>query len=411
MQSKRQHILFALTVAALLAFLLSLPVFAATTEQVLYSFNASGEDGAFPLAGLIFDKSGNLYGTTAFGGADGAGAVFQLVPGSDGTWTENVLHSFGVGSDGQVPYGGLIMDSSGNLYGTATGGGTFGDGAVFELIAGKNGTWTEQVLHSFGQGQDGQSPEGGLVFDNNGNLYGTTIEGGGYDDGTVFELTPGANGAWTETVVHTFTPNGKDGLFPEAGLIFVQGYLLGTTYEGGAGNVGTVFALARNKIGWAETVLHSFEHNGVDGYAPEAALTLDGTGTLIGTTTEGGTANDGTVFGLTQNKYGTWVEEVLYSFNHNNAGGSIPFSGVLDKSGNLYGTTFVGGQYSFGTVFELTPGTNGTWTENVLHAFDPNGQDGLQSEAGVIFDTKGNLYGTTTVGGTGGNGAVFEVLP
>ncbi len=407
-----KHAFFAATMAVLLGFLLSLPVYAASTEQVLYSFGTNSNDGAVPYAGLIFDQSGNLYGTTYSGGLYGGGTVFELTPGSNGTWSEQILHSFGEGEDANSPYDGLIFDSSGNLYGTGVGGGTSGAGAVFELVAGKNGTWTEQVLHSFGAGQDGQSPYCTLVFDASGNLYGTTIEGGIYDDGLVFELTPGSKGVWTETVIHNFKPNGKDGLFPEAGLIFESGYLLGTTFEGGAHNVGTVFELGQTKKGaWAETVLYSFDHNGKDGYAPEAALTSDASGNLFSTTTEGGVYNNGTVFGLRRAKSGGWEEAVLHSFNGASDGGSVPYAGlILDKSENLYGTTAVGGQYSFGTVFELTRGSNGIWTENVLHSFDP-GQDGLEPAAGVIFDSKGNLYGTTGVGGTDGSGTVYEVVP
>lgn len=414
MQNRRQLVFFAATMAVLLGFLLTLPGFAASTEQVLYSFNPNGPGGIIPYTGLIFDKSGNLYGTATYGGSQGVGTVFELSPGSNGTWTEQALYSFGESrNDGQNPDAGLIFDSSGNLYGTTVYGGTYGAGTVFELMLGTNGMWTEQVLYSFGQGEDGQFPYAQLIFDNSGNLYGTTLQGGTYDDGTVFELMPGTNGVWTEELLHSFKPDGRDGLFPEAGLIFDKnGDLFGTTYEGGTHNDGTAFGMRTRNGEWAEKVLHSFEHNGKDGFAPEAALTLDAAGDLFGTTAEGGTYDDGTVFGLRRTKNGEFVEKVLYSFDHGTAGGSIPYAGlVIDQSGNLYGTTYVGGRYSFGTVFELMPGTNGVWTENVLHSFDPNDQDGLQPTAGVIFDAKGNLYGTTSVGGAYGNGTVFEVVP
>ena len=177
--------------------------------------------------------------------------------------------------------------------------------------------------------------------------------------------------------------------------------------------MGTVFALQRStKGGWSGTILYSFHNNGKDGFSPEAVLTLDASGNVFSTTTDGGVYGDGTVFALSRGANGQWEEKVLYSFNGANGGGSVPYAGLtLDQSGNLYGTDAVGGQYSFGTVFELTRGTDGTFAENVLHSFDPNGQDGLEPVGAVIFDTKGNLYGTTSVGGEYGSGSVYEVEP
>jgi uncharacterized repeat protein (TIGR03803 family) len=406
-----KHFLFAATVAVLAV--LSFPVYAASTEQVLYSFGTNSGDGAVSYAALVFDPSGNLYGTTFDGGTFGSGTVFELTPGQNGTWTEKVLHSFGVGGDGASPYAGLVFDGSGNLYGTTVGGGASHGGTVFELMPGKNGTWTEKVLHSFGAGQDGQSPYGGVVFDNSGSLYGTTELGGVYDDGVVFGLRPGTGGTWTETVLHDFKADGQDGVFPEAGLIFKNGYLLGTTYGGGAHNVGTVFAMHRSpKGGWTGSILYSFHNNGKDGFSPEAVLTLDASGNMFSTTTDGGVYGDGTVFALSRAKNGQWEETVLYSFNGADGGGSVPYAGlVLDQSGNLYGTAAVGGQYSFGAVFKVTRGTDGTWVENALHSFDPDGQDVLEPVGAVILDTKGNLYGATSVGGAHGSGGVYEVQP
>jgi len=414
MQSGRRLPLFPRSFAIVVELLITLPLLAAPTEKLLHSFNPNGSDGLIPYAGLIFDGSGNLYGTTEYGGSEGAGTVFELTPSANGTWTEKVLHSFGKGLDGVIPIAGVIFGANGHLYGTTYAGGSEGVGTVFELTPSANGTWTEKVLHSFGEGEDGATPEAGLVFDESGNLYGTTTLGGAYGDGTVFELTPSANGTWTETVLHSFKPNGHNPLYPEAGLIFDGiGNLYGTTYGGGAYSNGTVFELTS---GANETrtvrVLHSFQFNGKDGFVPEAGLIFDLTGDLYGTTTEGGTYDNGTVFELTPSTNDTWTEKVLHSFDHNLPGGTIPFSGLIfDDSGNLYGTAYVGGAHGFGTVFELTPGADGNWAEKVLHSFNPSVHDGLSPSAGLILDGSGHLYGTTLAGGRYGYGAVFEVIP
>jgi uncharacterized repeat protein (TIGR03803 family) len=403
MHSKQQLIGLTAIAAVVFALLLPCPLLAADAEKVLHSF--TGGDGSIPYPAVIFDAKGNLYGTTALGGASGAGAVFELIP-SNGKWTEKVLHSFN-GQDGAEPFASLIFDAKGNLYGTTEAGGANGDGTVFELTSSK-GSWTETTLYNF-NGQDGNEPEGGVVFDAKGNLYGTTTLGGTYDDGTVFELTS-SGGKWTERVLHNFNPSGKDALFPEASVVFdSNGNLYGTTYGGGANGAGTVFELTPTSKGaWTAKVLHSFNLNGKDGIVPEAALIFDAKGNLYGTTSAGGTNNEGTVFELTPSN-GKWTEKVLYSFSH--SGGSVLFSGItFDAKGNLYGSTYAGGKYSYGTVFELTP-ANGKWAEQVLHSFDPNNGDGLLSTAGVAFDKKGNLYGTTYEGGASGNGVVFEISP
>jgi uncharacterized repeat protein (TIGR03803 family) len=414
MQNRRRPTLFARTFAIVVVLFIAFPLLAATSEKVLHSFNPNDNDGLNPYAGLIFDRSGNLYGTTEYGGAQGYGIVFELTRGADGNWTEKVLHSFGKAQDGAIPLAGVVFGANGHLYGTTYAGGSEGAGAVFELTPSAKGTWTEKVLHSFGENQDGVFPEAGLIFDENGNLYGTTTLGGTYNDGTVFELTRSADGNWTEKVLHSFTPNGHDALYPEATLIFDGiGNLYGTTYGGGTYGNGTVFELTS---GASEPrtvrVLHSFKFNGKDGFVPEAGLIFDPTGNLYGTTTEGGTYDNGTVFELTPNTNQTWTEKVLHSFDHNIPGGAIPLSGLaFDDIGNLYGTAYVGGAYGFGTAFELTPNADGNWTEKVLHSFNPGVHDGLSPSAGLILDASGHLYGTTLVGGTYGDGTVFEVIP
>jgi uncharacterized repeat protein (TIGR03803 family) len=320
------------------------------TEKVLHNFS-HGSDGGKPAAGLIFDGAGNLYGTTFGGGTSDAGTVFELTPAAGGTWTETVLHNFGSGTDGVYPQSGLIFDAAGNLYGTTFGGGTYGGGTVFELTPAAGGTWTEQVLHNFqiGTGADGHGPYAGLTFDATGNLYGTTNEGGTYGVGTVFKLTPAAGGTWTETVLHNFG-SGTDGFNPAAGLIFDgAGNLYGTTYNGGTPGYGTLFELTPAAGGtWTEQVLHNFG-SGTDGTNPVAGLIFDATGNLYGTTTAGGSNGGGTVF-----RFNAQEEVELHSFSGTD-GFTPEASLVLDASGNLYGTTFGGGTSNYGTVFEVTP--------------------------------------------------------
>ena len=199
---------------------------------MLHNFNCNGTDGAYPEAGLIFDTAGNLYGTTSEGGTYGYGTVFELTPQAGGGWTEQVLHNFN-GTDGAYPYASLIFDAAGNLYGTTSGGGTYSYGTVFELTPQAGGGWTEQVLYNFnGDGTDGANPYAGLIFDAAGNLYGTTLRGGTYGGGTVFELTPKRAGAGRRRCCITSTPM-SDGYYPYGGLIFdAAGNLYGTTSRG-----------------------------------------------------------------------------------------------------------------------------------------------------------------------------------
>jgi uncharacterized repeat protein (TIGR03803 family) len=427
---------------------------AADGETVLHSFCSAARcaDGEHPiLAGLIMDKSGHLYGTTPFGGAhEDGGTVFELTPNAAGTaWTETVLHSFCSAArcaDGKFPDAGLIMDKSGNLYGNTVDGGAHyianycpsGCGTVFELTPDKARTaWTETVLHSFGSfcseaGCDGENPFAGLIMDKSGNLYGTTEVGGAYDEGTVFELTPNrARTAWTETVLYSFCteyyltcPGGGE---PFAGLIMdASGNLYGTTPYYGTSRYGggTVFELTPNKArtAWTETVLYSFcsKTNCADGDGPEAGLIMDASGNLYGTTAAGGAHNgDGTVFELTPNRPRTaWTETVLYSFcsKTNCTDGWEPDAGLIrDASGSLYGTASAGGAHdSDGAVFELTPNRARTaWTETVLYSFcaKTNCTDGSEPNAGLIMDASGSLYGTTYAGGASFYGTVFELKP
>jgi uncharacterized repeat protein (TIGR03803 family) len=384
----------------------------AQQEKVLHNFNS--KDGSTP-GGLIFDGSGNIYGTTSDGGKYGAGTVFELSPKTGGGWAETVLHSFGSGKDGVFPEPSLIFDRSGNLYGTTDLGGKYEYGMAFELSPKAGGGWTEAVLHNFNKnGKDGIYPWSGLIVDANGNLYGTTWEGGEYGDGTVFELSPETGGGWTETILHSF--NGKDGVLPEAALTLdAFGNLYGTTFQGGKNGTGTVFELSPKTNGnWTEAVLHNFG-NFIDGRNPQATLIFDASGNIYSTTVNGGNHGFGTVFELSPKTGGGWAETILHSFNNAGNGGYIPFASViLDASGNLYGATSTGGKYgaygSGGTVFKLSPGAGGGWTETLLHSFG-KGTDGSNPDASLIFDSSGHLYGTTVEGGKDGDGTVFEITP
>ena len=285
----------------------------------------------------------------------------------------------------------------------------------------------ETVLHSFGNSatQDGTYPEAGLIFDAAGNLYSTTSEGGIHGDGTVFELSPREGGGYTETVLHSFGSTDTDGIYPYYGSLLLDGAgnLYGTTPEGGIHSDGTVFELSpREGGGYTETVLHSFGNPAThDGQNPYAGLIFDTVGNLYGTTTGGGMYNRGTAFELSPNGSGGYTETVLHSFGNGTDGSGPEADLIMDRAGNLYGTTVAGGIHhtcssgGCGTVFELSPLEGGGWTEAVLHSFG-NGTDGVNPLAGLIFDAAGNLYGTTQAGGIhdicyGGCGTVFELSP
>jgi uncharacterized repeat protein (TIGR03803 family) len=410
----------------------------AQTETVLYSFCAQKNcaDGATPVAGMVLDHKGDLYGTTQYGGAYGAGTVFKLTP----RGKETVLYSFCAQQincvDGAQPLAGLVFDQRGNLYGTTVAGGAYERGIVFKLTPkGK-----ETVVYSFCAQTgcaDGADPSSGLVFDKKGNLYGTTS--GGLDNrdchegcGIVFKLTPRGK----ETVVYSFCSqqiNCVDGWGPAAGLIFDQnGNLYGSTANGGFHNSGLCYygcgVLFKLTPEGKYTALYSFcahvQGNCADGAYPGSGLILDQKGNLYGTTYGGGIYNDGCPYGcavafkLTPDG----KETVLYSFCAETycADGLWPHAGlILDQNGNLYGTASEGGAhndcdyYGCGVVFKLTP----KGKETILHTLE--GSDGAAPGAGLVFDRKGNLYGTTVAGGAynncndnrGGCGVVFKLTP
>jgi uncharacterized repeat protein (TIGR03803 family) len=369
---------------------------AAGKETVLYSFTG-GTDGAKPEGDVILATSGNLYGTTTAGGAANAGVVYKIDP----MGNETVLYSFTGKLDGATPQSGLIRDASGNLYGTTYYGGVYNLGVLFMLSA----AGRETVLYSFMGGAQGSGPSGAIVRDDAGNFYGTTQYGGTTlrdcshpptGCGVVYKLNP----AGYETVLHTFTL-GSDGGVPYGGLIRdAEGSLFGTTYYGGTSGYGTVFKVSATGH---ETILYSFA-GGDDGANPEAGVIADANGSLYGTTYYGGgTDAGGTVYKLTS----AGQETVLHSFKSYSRGpdGYFPIAGLaLDAAGNLYGTTLEGGPALFGALYKLST----TGQETILSCF-MGAAAGNNPQGGVIRDDAGNLYGTTYFGGGTNSGVVYKI--
>ena len=387
------------------------------TESILYSFTG-GKDGAEPQAGLIEDATGAFYGTATGGGnavgTAGDGVAFKLTPSAQG-YVESVLHTFGGGNDGAMPWGGLTVDARGALYGTTNGGGSTacsgGCGTVFRIRPTKQG-YEEHVVYQFAGGTDGARPYyGTLLLDASGALYGTTNSGGDASCGTggcgtVFKLTHHGR-HYAEQIIHTFV-GGNDGAGPESGLIEDSGgTLYGTTYAGGSKRCGgygcgTVFALAPSSGGYSERILHAFAGD-LDGGEPFDPLTMDSAGSLYGTTAFGGRNFRGNVFKLARSGSG-FTYSILCQFLDGKA--VYPVSGVVVAGGGIvYGTT----SGRRGTVYELTPSKHG-YSQSLLHTFSGKA-DGLWPNGTVIVGTSGALYDTTMSGGAYGYGTVFSVKP
>jgi len=381
--------------------------------KLLHSFGGSG-DGDAPSSGVVFDGDGNLYGTTSAGGALGYGTVYELSPEKDGTWTESILHNFPDPhsvQDGSEPSGGVVMDRSGDVYGTAQLGGEYGRGIVFELISGASG-WTESVLHNFCSLEgctDGGGPITAPILDSAGNLYGGTDSGSG-QQGVIYELMPSGWG-WEESVLYTFCslPQCVDGERPGQVVMDKAGNLYGPTSGGGVQQGGVVFVLRipkRQGGAWTEQVLHDF--TGSDGAFP-SGIVLQGADLYgIAGNGGGGGCGCGTIFELTPTADVTAGANytVLHQFT-NFSGGEYPLGApVFDKAGNMYGVaSFGGAPCGCGLVWELKRVAGG-WQYEILHVF--TGSDGVEPSAGLTIDGEGNLYGTTIGGSTGG--VVFEIL-
>jgi uncharacterized repeat protein (TIGR03803 family) len=405
-----------------LAFVLTNSLAAQVSEQVILNFTG-GYNGNGPQSGLVRDGAGRLYGTAATGGNKssscsviGCGVVFELAPKTGGAWNYNRLYAFTGGND-FLPQGPLVLDAAGNLYGVALGNG-IAPGEVFKLSPGIGGGWTESIIHTFGGTGDGTVPSPGLTIDAVGNLYGTTGAGGTTNQGTAFRLSPNSDGSWTETVLYTFGVQSTDAAGPLAAVILdAAGNLYGTTAYGGTFGWGTVFELSPASGGeWTETVLYSFTGH-TDQGNPRASLWMDAAGNLYGTTfgnvIHG--AGDGTVFELLHNPDGSWTQKTLHTFgNVQGTDGIIPGFGALvpDQAGNLYGTTQYGGAHSGGILYKLTSGAAGKWTYSTVYSFQASTTDAVGPTYGVTFAKSGRvLFGTTQHGGTFGSGAVYQITP
>jgi uncharacterized repeat protein (TIGR03803 family) len=390
--------------AVVLVFLLSV-VRARAGEKVILRFNET--HGAQPYSGLTSDGVGNLYGTTFGGGKNNCGTAFELSPAGSGAWTETVLYSFqGCLSAGLVPYGTMLFDKQGNLYGAEDG--EFGSpGAIFELSKGTDGIWSGKVIYQFARGEG--SPNGDLTWDSAGNLYGTA-DSSYYYGGEVFELSKQPGGSWKETVVYTFPSPGRVAA-PTAGVIFdSKGNLYGPAHLNGThGYTGVVYELSPQANGpWTLTVIYDSRESSY----PDSRLVFDSSGNLYGTATD---SNHGQVFELSPAAGATWTEKAIYHFVSGNDASQPQAPLIMDSGGNLYGTSTLGGrgcnQNSCGVVYKLSPQSDGTWKENTLHEFE-SATDGSQPLAGLFLDESGNLFGTTFYGGSRyGYGTVFEITP
>jgi uncharacterized repeat protein (TIGR03803 family) len=412
----------------------------AAQETVIHTFKGdSGSDGSFPTGGMVFDANGNLFGTTSAGGVGefADGTVFTMSPDSSGGFKFQTIHQFSQATgDGGNPGSSVVFDAAGNLYGTTPNGGS-GCGIVYELspTAAAGGAWTETILHKFGSnGSDGCGPSGRLIFDQAGDLYGGTWFGGGGASnllfcsngcGTTYKLHL-ADGKWTESVLHRFTGEGTDGVNPSGSLAFdAAGNLWGATAFGGAGDsstcgdpnggagiffCGMVFELSPNADGsWTESTRYNFK-DASTGWNPFSGLIADQAGNLVGTTENGGSALDGTVFQIIPEGNGKVEERLIHEFV-GEADGSFPQSGLtLGAAGTLYGTAYVGGGTAFtctkdsgggcGIVYKLTPNSTGSaWTETILYTFLGGSDGAVPSDDRLALDASGDVFGLASSGG------------
>lgn len=378
---------------------------ASSPLQTIHSFTGAA-DGGFPRGGVIADGHGNFYGTTSAGGAGHAGVVYQLSKLDSGAWEQTSLYAFTGGSDGGGSQAGLLMDGKGNLYGTTYSGGATGNGVVFKLSPPKKGqtAWKHQVLWSFAGDADGSQPSCTLIMDAAGNLYGTTQWGGNGVVGTVFKLSPPAEGqkGWTKTVLYHFTGNNDGGQPSGRMLLGSDGNLYGTATGYGEFNYGNVFKLSAVGNEWQLSVLHAFT-GGADGEVPRDGLIQGPDGRLYGATA-GFSRSFGNVFALDTD--GGHYQVLWQVPGFNGFEGNGPWQSLsMDDGGNLYGATYADGDSAAGEIFQLTPPRKGqtAWTPKVLHVFqmDANGEFPYTT----VLVSKGKLYGTTY--GTAGQGGFW----
>jgi len=341
--------------------------------------------------------------------------LMVMLAGAASVPTTKVLYSFTGNSDGGYPDTDLVVDAAGNLYGSSVEGGTFDSGAVFKLSPSTTG-WTETVLYSFTGGIDGGQPYGGVTLDAQGNLYGTAVVGGSFAGspcvesgcGVVFKLT-NSGGTWTYSAVHKFA-GGNDGYGPGSGLTFDgNSNFYGMTPTGGANGLGVIYQIHVDQNGnHGERVIHTFAGASDGATGSAGRLLLDKTGNLYGVATVGGANGAGTAFKLSRGSNGAWNFETLYSFQgQTNAG--FPYGALTaDAAGNFYGTTYYSGANGIGAVYELSP-VNGAYQERLLYSF-AGGADGSYPISNLVSDAAGNLYGTTSEGGASCScGTIFRL--
>lgn len=393
----------------------------AQTETTIYNFGATGAP-AYPYGGFTLDSGGNLYGTTSSGGANRSGTVYKLALVS-GAWQETTLYSFTGGADGGSPYAPPIFDAKGNLYGTASIGGAYKAGVIYELTPATGGGWQQTVLYSFTGGLDGGYSFGNLVFDKTGNLYGSNAEGGpqpncqgdGSGCGVIFELSPSASGKWHLKVLHTFTA-GWDGVGPASLTFDASGNLFGSAPGAWGGfeapnGPGLVFELTPGTGGpWRDSIVYAFR-GAIDGGLPSGII-FDAAGNMYGAGADGGILDNcysgygpigcGVVFKISPIAGGKWKETTLYAFQAS-TDGSQPDGGVVFDNGKLYGSTFSG------AIYELSQAANGDWHDSTAYNFD--GTNGSIPEGTLVVDAEGNLYGMTVYGGENEAGIAFELTP
>jgi hypothetical protein len=392
-RTPQSSIVFSTSMIAIVFFLAGFSQ--AQTETIIASTNLD-------YAGMIFDSAGNLYGvtntggnSTNCGGFQGCGTVFELSHAGGTTWTQTTIYNFQNLADGSFPFGGLVFDAAGNLYGTNTGGGTYNAGVAFELSPASGNSWTFTPLYSFGQSKQSVPPSSPLTVDAVGNLYGVTLGGGRYSQGSAFKLSKVA-GVWKERILHSFGGPG-DGAQPYGPLVIdPQGNLYGTTSAGGSTTWGIVFELSRQSSGnWTETLLHTFASGG----SPEAGLIFDSAHNLYGTTYTGGAHGAGGVFRLTrvnQNGDLIWKYIQLYSFTAGTDGSNPASPLTFDASGNLYGTDAAfadscQGFYGCWQVYKLSVGSNGLWHIGALYPIPAQSDP---ANGGLVLDSSGDIFGT-----------------
>jgi uncharacterized repeat protein (TIGR03803 family) len=399
-------------------FLLAIGAQAADKYSVIRTFNPSA-GGAIPYGALLMDKSGNLFGANSAGGTNGWGTIFELTPNGTGGWKYTQLYDCGVRLDCAVPMGSLVLDQDGNLFGVTA----FGN--VFEISPDGAGGWTGSVIRAFNGGFDGSAPSP-LVRDTAGNLYGTNATGGSHSLGYVFELSP-AGGSWSLIHLHDF--GGSDGAETTntagnivGGVIFdAAGNLYGTTGAGGSsskcsGGCGVIFELKNQSGVWTESVLHSF--GGSDGSNPNASLFMDHAGNLYGTATSGGVDGLGVVFESSPGS-GGWTTRVLHGFTGTHLDGAYPNAALIsDPAGNLYGTTFAGGgdlkscqvMSDFGCGTVFELSLSAGRWKTTILHAFSGRKDG-GFPGGVLLGSDGDLYGAAQSGGKLYEGVIFQLSP